>query len=179
LFRRRRGRDFPRRLVRPHGEETASHDRFLAHSALAIDDGWVLVGHARDNAAGTWHAAAYRVNRTARSCRFGAMPRRSTPFAGGVAGPAGPSRSSSHKTLGAVPERDHPVLPCPISAQARRWGDDVNIRRGFFRFVYLSGRRGAERLCCAGLPLVRLEWYRPTIQRILRDVGREFFGCRH
>ncbi|HEX9525549.1 MAG TPA: CHAT domain-containing protein [Reyranella sp.] len=37
-------------------------DRFHAHSALALGDGWVLVGDARDDCGLDTHAAAYRVN---------------------------------------------------------------------------------------------------------------------
>jgi hypothetical protein len=133
-------------------------DRFLAHSALALDEGWVLVGHARDECRLDTHAAAYRVNADGSIVPLWRDASPFDTFAGGVRRTGGVIEIVGHTRRSvAVPEEITPFTMPDFSRKRRRWGDERYISGEVFS-VRLSERGVEERrdFVAAGLPLVTL-----------------------
>jgi hypothetical protein len=130
-------------------------DRFLAHSALAVGDGWVLVGYARDECGLDMHATAYRVNADG---SVEALWRDASPFntfaravrsIDGVIEIIGFTRRS-------VAVQEEQVAPfAKPDFSRKRWGDEAYISGEVFS-VRLSPQGVEERrdFVAAGFPLV-------------------------
>ena len=157
LLRRRRGRDLPRRPRPASTEERRLRiDRFRAHSALAVGDGWVLVGEARDDCGLDRHAAAYRVNADGSVAPLWRDASPFDTFARGVRSTGGVIEIVGFtKRSVAVREENTPFAMPDFSR--KRWGDEPYISGEVFS-VRLSERGDEERrdFVAAGLPLVAL-----------------------
>jgi hypothetical protein len=142
-------------LSRLKEERRLSIDRFRAHSALAVGDGWVLVGEARDDCRLGMHAAAYRVNADG---SVEALWRDASPF--DTFARAVRSIDGVIEIIGftkrSVAVQEEEVAPFTMPDFSRkRWGDEPYISGEIFS-VRLSQQGAEERrdFVAAGFPLV-------------------------
>jgi CHAT domain len=143
-------------LSRLKEERRLRIDRFHAGSALAVGDGWVLVGHVRDDCRLDRHAAAYRVNADGSVVPLWRDASPFDTFASGVRSVDGVIEIVGYtKRSVAVPEKITPFTMPDFSL--KRWGDEPYISGEIFS-VRLSERGVEERrdFVAAGFPLVPL-----------------------
>jgi CHAT domain len=141
-------------LSRLKEERRLSIDRFHAGSALAVGDGWVLVGHVRDNCHLDMHAAAYQVNADGSVVPLWRDVSPFDTFASGIRSIDGVIEIVGHtKRSVAVPEKITPFTMPDFSR--KRWGDEPYISGEIFS-VRLSQQGAEERrdFVAAGFPLV-------------------------
>jgi hypothetical protein len=129
-------------------------DRFLAHSALAVGDGWVLVGYTRDECGLDMHAAAYRVNADG---SVEALWRDASPFdsfARGVRSTGGVIEIVGYTKRSVAVREEYTPFTMP-DFSIKRWGDEAYISGEIFS-VRLSPQGVEERrdFVAAGFPLV-------------------------
>jgi hypothetical protein len=131
-------------------------DRFRAHSALALGDGWVLVGDARDDCGLDTHAAAYRVNADGSIVPLWRDASPFDTFARAVRSIDGIIEIVGF-TKRSVAVREE-ITPFPkLDFSRKRWGEEPYISGEVFS-VRLSERGVEERrdFVAAGFPLVPL-----------------------
>jgi hypothetical protein len=141
-------------LSRLKEERRLRIDRFRAHSALALGDGWVLVGEARDDCGLDKHAAAYRVNADGSVVPLWRDASPFDTFARGVRS-TGDAIEIVGFTKRSVAVREE-ITPFSMPDFSRkRWGDEAYVSGEVFS-VRLSQQGVEERtdFVAAGFPLV-------------------------
>jgi len=166
-------------LSRLKEERRLRIDRFRAHSALALGDGWLLVGEARDDCALDKHAAAYRVNADGSVVPLWRDASPFDTFARGVR-----STGDAIEIVGFTNDRSpcakrSPPSPCPISAASAGVTRPMFRARSFPSASHNKASRSGQTLLPRAFRWFPLAWSRPRI--VARSSGRlrrELFGCR-
>jgi hypothetical protein len=141
-------------LSRLKAEKRLSIDRFHASSALAVGDGWVLVGHVRNDCHLDMHAAAYRVNADGSVVPLWRDASPFDTFGSGVRSVDGVIEIVGYTKRSVAIREERTAFAMPDFSR-KRWGEEPYISGEIFS-VRLSQQGAEERrdFVAAGFPLV-------------------------
>ena len=141
-------------LSRLKAERRLSIDRFHASSALAVGDGWVLVGHVRNDCHLDMHAAAYRVNADGSVVPLWRDASPFDTFGSGVRSVDGVIEIVGYTKRSVAIREERTAFAMPDFSR-KRWGEEPYISGEIFS-VRLSQQGAEERrdFVAAGFPLV-------------------------